>query len=56
MHGSWWGEDVIIANTAYRKRTVARSLSFCETYSIDRNTLFNLAQPFPTTFQKLRLR
>ena len=54
--GRWWGEDVIVRDEAHRKPVVARALTFVETYSIDRSTLFNLAAPFPATLQKLRLR
>ena len=56
VSGRWWGEDIIVTNPAYRMRTVARALSFIETYSIDRDTLLGLAASYPQTHRALRRR
>jgi hypothetical protein len=54
--GRWWGEDMIVHSEMYRKQLVARALTFLETYSIDRGTLYRLAEAFPEALQRLRLR
>merc|ERR1719198_2947259 len=47
---------MIVANREYRSFKVARALSFIETFSIDRKTLYDLAARFPRTLRLLRLR
>jgi hypothetical protein len=55
--GRWWGEDMIVHNETYRKQLVARALTFLETYSIDRGTLYDLApESFPATLRQIRMR
>jgi len=55
--GSFWGQDMIVSNPTYQNTAnTARCLTFAETYSIDADTLYEIAEEFPTATRLLKTR
>jgi hypothetical protein len=54
---SFWGQDMIVSNPTYQNTAnTARCLTFAETYSIDADTLYEIAEEFPTATRLLKTR
>jgi len=53
--GKAWGESMLVANPELRKPQFARAMTYIETFSIDRNTIYEVAMPFPKS-EKILIR
>ena len=52
--GKVWGDDVILLSHKLRRRFCARAMNYLETYTIDRETLFALADNHPQSRRVIR--
>ncbi len=52
--GHVWGEDVLLECEALRSRNCAKALTYLETNSVGRETIFRIAERFPLSLARLR--
>ena len=52
--GKVWGDDVILLSDQLRSRFCARAMNYLETYTIDRDTLFEIAENYPKSRRAIR--
>ena len=53
---SVWGEDMLLASSALRNRTIARAITYVEVFYIGRDELLRIAQLHSETWVRLRRR
>ena len=52
--GRIWGDDVILGSDQLRSRFCARAMNYLEAYTIDRDTLFAVAENYPKSYRAIR--
>jgi len=52
--GKIWGDDVILLSDQLRSRFCARAMNYLEAYTIDRETLFDIASYYPRSHRAIR--
>ena len=52
--GKVWGDDVILVSDQLRSRFCARAMNYLEAYTIDRETLFAIADNYPRSYRAIR--
>ena len=52
--GRIWGDDVILESDQLRSRFCARAMNYLEAYTIDRDSLFAVAENYPKSYRAIR--
>ena len=52
--GKIWGDDVILVSDQLRSRFCARAMNYLEAYTIDRETLYAIADNYPKSYRAIR--